>query len=59
MELAGLEPATSWGAIQALSCLEFVHFPGLSRPAAASSCDQLPPDYQGIPGYLVTGFGVL
>ena len=43
------------GAIQALSRLEFVLFPGLSRPAAASFCDQLPPDYQGIPGYLVTG----
>jgi hypothetical protein len=32
-----------------------VPFPGPSRPTAACSCDQLPLDYQGIPGYLVTG----
>jgi hypothetical protein len=54
VELAELEPATSW-VIQALSCLESVVFPGLSTAPAASFCDQLSADYQGIPGYLLTG----
>ena len=44
------------GAIQALSRIELGCFTGVCGSPPTSSCDQLPSDYQGISGYLVTGF---
>lgn len=58
MELTGLEPAMSSMRFRARFRLDFELFPGLLQPTAASSCDQLPPDYQAILGYLVTGFAL-
>jgi transposase InsO family protein len=55
MELAGLEPATSWVRSRRSRASNSPGFPGLLRPPGVSFCDQLSHDYQGIPGYLVTG----
>jgi hypothetical protein len=46
------------GAIQALSRVESARFAALSSRHAGRFCDQLPPDYQGILGYLATGSAI-